>query len=353
MSTPHETAPHDAARPGSPATSLATAVAHPNLALIKYWGKRDDRLVLPHTGSLSLTLDVFPTRTTVTPDPQLSEDRFTLNGREVEGIPAERVRTFLDLIRERAGSDVKAHVTSENSVPTGAGLASSASGFAALATAGSAVYRLPQDPASLSRLARRGSGSACRSVLGDLVVWHPGEGSGEAADAASYAEQVPGPELAMVIAVVSAQEKAVSSRVAMKETIRTSPFFEGWVRSTTEDLKEMTAALVAGDYTRVGELTESNALRMHAAINGNRPPVRYLAPVSIAIFDALAALRAEGLEVYGTADAGPNVAVLCRAEDLERTHATLAERFPDLRLIPARSGPGAHLAADAAGAGAA
>lgn len=332
----------------------ASALAHPNLALIKYWGKRDDDLVLPHTGSLSLTLDVFPTRTTVALDPQLREDEFTLNGQMVGGAPAQRVRTFLELIRDLTrrhggctgaseGSILKARVTSQNSVPTGAGLASSASGFAALAAAAATVYGLPTDPVSLSRLARRGSGSACRSTLGGLVVWHPGEGEGEAADATSFAEQLPGPELAMVIAVVSAQEKSVSSRVAMKQSIRTSPFFPGWVSSTTADLAEMTAALAAGDYTRVGELTESNALRMHAVINGNRPPVRYLSPVSVALFDALAGLRAEGLEVYGTADAGPNVAVLCRAEDLEHTHEQLAQRFPQLQLIPARSGPGVRL----------
>lgn len=321
----------------------ATAVAHPNLALIKYWGKRDEQLVLPWTGSLSLTLDVFPTRTSLTLDPSLDEDRFLLNGAAVTGTPLDRVRTFLDLVREQSGSRVRARIESENSVPTGAGLASSASGFAALATAASSAYGLPTDTVSLSRLARRGSGSACRSVIGDLVEWHAGEGAGEAADAASYAENIPGPELAMVIVVVSAAEKAVSSRVAMRETIRTSPYFDGWVTGTTQDLIDMREALAAGDYTRVGELTESNALRMHAAINGSRPPVRYLAPTSVEVFDTVERLRSDGLEVYGTADAGPNVAVLCRNADLERTHRALADRFPGLDLIPARSGPGAHL----------
>lgn len=325
----------------------ATAVAHPNLALIKYWGKRDEERVLPWTGSLSLTLDVFPTRTTVTPDPSLAEDRFLLNGSETSGTVFSRVQTFLDLVRERSGSTVRASVESRNSVPTGAGLASSASGFAALATAASTAYGLPTDTVSLSRLARRGSGSACRSVIGDLAVWHAGEGSGDAADLESYAEQVPGPDLAMVIAVVSAEQKSVSSRVAMRDTARTSPFFDGWVSGTARDLDEMQAALADGDYTRVGELTESNALRMHAAINGSRPPVRYLRPTSVELFDAVEHLRAEGLEVYGTADAGPNVAVLCRADDLERTHRALAERFPDLELIPSGSGPGAHLVEDA------
>ncbi|MDU6479728.1 MAG: diphosphomevalonate decarboxylase, partial [Corynebacterium kroppenstedtii] len=126
-------------------------------------------------------------------------------------------------------------------------------------------------------------------------------------------------------------------------TIRTSPFFDGWVSSTQRDLVDMQQALVEGDYTRVGEITESNALRMHAAINGNRPSVRYLAPTSVAIFDAIAQLRNDGLEVYGTADAGPNVVALCQAKDLDATRAALHERFPDIELIPARAGSGAHL----------
>ena len=337
----------------------ARATAHPNIALVKYWGKRNADLVLPATGSLSLTLDIYPTETVVNPDPSLSSDIFTLNGEPAPGTPTRRVSAFLNLVRKRSAQHnagqhnagqqntelarTYARVNSVNSVPTGAGLASSASGCAALATAASKAYGLPGDPRSLSRLARRGSGSATRSILGNLVIWHPGEGDDNNADLTSYAESVPGPDLAMVICVVSGAQKAVSSRVAMADTIRTSPFFDGWVSSTQRDLVDMKHALAVGDYTRVGEITESNALRMHAAINGNRPPVRYLAPTSVAIFDAIAQLRNDRLEVYGTADAGPNVVALCQAKDLDATHAALRERFPDLELIPARAGSGAHL----------
>ncbi|WP_296104891.1 diphosphomevalonate decarboxylase [uncultured Corynebacterium sp.] len=341
--------------PITPHTARATA--HPNIALVKYWGKRNADLVLPATGSLSLTLDIYPTDTVVNPDPGLTSDIFTLNGEPAPGTPTHRVSAFLDLVRKRSaehGSEnsgqqnpelahTYARVNSINSVPTGAGLASSASGFAALATAASKAYGLPGDPRSLSRLARRGSGSATRSVLGNLVIWHPGDGDDENGDLTSYAENVPGPDLAMVICVVSGAQKAVSSRVAMADTVRTSPFFDGWVTSTQRDLVDMKRALGAGDYTRVGGITESNALRMHAAINGNRPPVRYLAPTSVAIFDAIAQLRNDGLEVYGTADAGPNVVALCQAKDLDATHRALHERFPNLELIPARAGSGAQL----------
>lgn len=318
-------------------TAIGEAIAHPNIALIKYWGKRDEDLILPMTGSLSLTLDVFPTHTRVVPDPALTSDRFLLNGKEMTGTPFARVTRFLDIVRDRAGSSLHALVSSSNKVPTGAGLASSASGFAALAGAAAHAFDLPSDTRSLSRLARRGSGSACRSVIGGLALWHAGTD-----DASSFAEQVEGPDLAMVIAVVDAGQKSVSSRTAMRLTADTSPYHEGWVRSTAEDLTTMVRALAEDDFRTVGELTESNALRMHAAIQGCRPVIRYLAPVSVALFNACAELREAGLEVYGTADAGPNVEVLCRRADLETTHAELARRFPELTLIAAGSGPGTH-----------
>ncbi len=170
-------------------TDSATAVAHANIALAKYWGKRDEALALPATSSLSLTLDAFHATTTVTLDAAASEDSGTLDGRPMSDGEVVRVRRFLDLVRSLAGSSVRASVTSVSTVPTGAGLASSASGFAALAGAAAAAYGLDLDPRALSRLARRGSGSAARSVFGGLVVWHAGTD-----DASSFAEPVPGGE---------------------------------------------------------------------------------------------------------------------------------------------------------------
>src|SRR5690349_1560469 len=163
----------------------ATAVAHPNIALIKYWGKSDEKLFLPRTDSLSMTLDIFPTTTRVRLAPEAGHDTVVFNGRPATGEAERRIGAFLDLVRERAKRPERAVVETENTVPTGAGLASSASGFAALALAASAVYGLDGDPRSLSRLARRGSGSASRSVFGDFAVWHAGTD-----DMSSYAEPV-------------------------------------------------------------------------------------------------------------------------------------------------------------------
>ncbi|WP_036284519.1 diphosphomevalonate decarboxylase [Microbacterium luticocti] len=324
---------------------MSTAIAHPNIALIKYWGKRDDELILPLTGSLSLTLDVFPTTTTVTLAPDSAVDEVLFDGAPAGA--AERIVAFLDLVRGLAGSTTRARVHTRNSVPTGAGLASSASGFAALAVAAASAYGLALDDAALSRLARRGSGSACRSIVGGTAIWHAGSD-----DDSSFAEPVAGPDLGMVIAVVDAAAKPISSRQAMRRTIETSPYLPAWVSSTEADLAAMQQAFARGDVTAIGELTESNALRMHAAIMAARPPVRYLAPQSIALFDTAARLRADGLEAYATADAGPNVVFLCRGADVDAVRDAVAADpaagiAPD-RLVAAHAGPGAHLVEGAA-----
>lgn len=337
----------------------ATAVAHPNIALVKYWGKADAQLALPATGSVSMGLDVFPTTTTVTldggsgagaeargprgPVPDRREaagrpspwgDAFTLNGHVVEDGALVRVQQFLDLVRELAGSDTRASVVSENTVPTGAGLASSASGFAALATAASAAYGLDLSARDLSRLARRGSGSATRSIPGGVAVWHAGDDQG------SFAEPIPAPPMAMVVVTIDAGPKPIGSREAMRRTIATSPFYPAWVTSTTETVGDMLDACAAGDFTRIGEITESNALRMHATIEGAFPPIRYLNARSVAVFDAVGELRAAGLEAYATADAGPNVVVLCQPADRSAVATALAS-FGD--VIESGTGPAARV----------
>lgn len=304
------------------------------MALVKYWGKRDSALMLPLTGSFSLTIDSFPTTTTVTP---AVVDSFTLNGTPLYGDELQRVVRFLDLARALTGTSDRVAVTSTNSVPTAAGLASSAAGFAALALAASAAFGLSREPRDVSRLARRGSGSATRSVLPGYAVWHAGD------DEHSFAEAVDGPEIRLVVVLLSKGAKPVSSREAMRRTIDTSPFLDGWVSSTELTLTEMLAAAAARDFTRMGELTELHALRLHALIQSAQPPIRYLAPASIAVFDEIARMRTAGIEVYGTADAGPNVVAMCRPADAETVAAALSNLGPTQIVGP---GPGATLLAD-------
>ncbi|MFF2654152.1 diphosphomevalonate decarboxylase [Streptomyces sp. NPDC058045] len=326
-------------------TGGATAVAHPNIALVKYWGKRDDELILPVADSLSMTLDVFSTTTTVRLDSEAPVDRVTLNGAPAAEEPYRRVAAFLDLVRGRAGRIERAVVDTRNTVPTGAGLASSASGFAALAVAAADAYDLPLDATGLSRLARRGSGSASRSIFGGFAVWHAGQGTGVEGDLSSYAEPVAVGDLdaALVIAIVDAGPKAVSSRVAMRRTVDTSPLYRPWVESSRADLTEMRAALLRGDLAAVGEIAERNALGMHATMLGARPAVRYMSPATLVVLDAVHQLRREGVAAYATMDAGPNVKVLCDGADAPRVARAL--RSGASRTYIARRGPGAGLRA--------
>ena len=340
----------------------ATAVAHPNIALVKYWGKRDEQLVIPWVGSLSMTLDTFPTTTSVQPHPAAETDAVSLDGVPATGEPRRRIVAFLDLVRELAGRGEPALVDARNTVPTGAGLASSASGFAALAVAASTAYGLTLDATALSRLARRGSGSAARSIFGGFAVWHAGhsadvntgaDAEGHArtladADLGSYAEPVAVGELdpALVIALVDAGPKAVSSRVAMRRTVETSQLYRPWADSSRADLAEMHAALRRGDLDATGEIAERNALGMHATMLAARPAVRYLAPATLTVLDSVRQLRNNGVSAYATMDAGPNVKVLCHRADAERV-AEAVRAAAECSTVVAQRGPQARLRTEA------
>ncbi|WP_433590989.1 diphosphomevalonate decarboxylase [Nocardia sp. CA-145437] len=322
------------------------AVAHPNIALIKYWGKRDEALHLPMTTSVSLTLREFPTTTTVTVRPDLAADRVTFAGAPAPEAFAERVSRFLDLVRELSRDRRPTAVDTVNTVPTGAGLASSAAGFAALALAAATAYGLDPDPRALSRLARRGSGSAARSIFGGFAVWWRGAGDGESGDLSSFAEPIDAPLLnpALVVALVDTREKAVPSREAMRRTVATSPFYPAWVEESARDLDRMRRALGEGDLATVGEIAEANALGMHATMLGARPAVRYFAPGTFRVLDRVLELRAAGIGAWATMDAGPNVKVLCDSRDSAAVAAAVAEVAGGAeRVVVTTAGPGAAL----------
>ena len=318
---------------------VSVARAHPNIALVKYWGKADDELIIPVAGSMSMTLDKFATTTRV--ELTTGADRFELNGAVADAKATGRTTVFLDLVRTLAAeagldtADAYANVVSVNEGPTAAGMASSASGFAALATAAADAYGLNLSTKDLSRLARRGSGSASRSLIDRFAIWHAGT-----SDETSYAEAIAAPDMAMVSVTVNAQAKKVSSRAGMVATRDTSPYYQAWIEVTKTTLDEMIAACGAEDFTRIGEITETHAHRMHAVINATHPPIRYLAPVSWQVFDEVSAMRDDGLEAYATADAGPNVVIICRPDDAEAVAARVAPYGQTETFAP---GPGAHL----------
>ena len=282
----------------------ATAFAHTNIALIKYWGKRQKEFNLPATDSLSLTLKAFGTETTV----RLYEgerDQFILNDQHQSGIALEKVSTFLDLIRTQSEKASKAVVESINHVPTAAGLASSASAFAALALAASRVYDIKDQSAkSLSLLARQGSGSAARSIYGGLVHMHQGSAD-DGHDA--YASPIDGHQLdlGMIVIPCDTGPKKVSSTKGMNHTQATSPYYEKWVESHAEDIQEAQRAITTNNFDALGRVMEHSTLKMHATALTAQPGLWYWNAKTWEALECIKSLRTEALPFYFTMDAGP------------------------------------------------
>ncbi len=323
----------------------ATARAHSNIALIKYWGKRDDDLNIPAVGSISITLDALTTETRVEFFEQKTvnePDEFWLGGVLT---PSPRVVRVLDVVREQAGSAQRAVVTSHNDFLTGAGLASSASGFAALAVAASSAAGLTLTERELSILARQGSGSAARSIFGGFAQMHTGNRS-DGTD--SYAEPLLAAELwplSVVVAVTAAEPKTVSSTHGMAGTRASSPFFPAWVETSENDLAEMRSAIAARDLAQLGELAEYSCLKLHALMLTSRPALSYWNPGTMAAMATVRALRAEGIAVYFTIDAGPQVKALCAPADAHRVALALQATPGVLHCRTSALGSGAHLVA--------
>jgi diphosphomevalonate decarboxylase len=297
-----------------------TARAHANIALVKYWGKRDAALNTPAAGSLSLTLEALTTTATVAPWDGPG-DRLVLGGKQVEGGELTRFSSWLDQVRELAGRPgLRLSAESDNDFPTRSGLASSASGYAALALAASRAAGLALGGRDLSILARRGSGSAARSIYGGLVVMRAGVRA-DGSDA--YAEPLMAKgelardwPLAMVVAVVGGgAAKPVSSRKAMEHCAATSPLYTGWLSSVPGDLAAARAAIERRDLHALGQVAEQSALTMHAAALASRPAIAYLEPATVALMSAVRNLRAAGATAFYTMDAGPHVKVLTMQDE--------------------------------------
>jgi diphosphomevalonate decarboxylase len=309
-----------------------------NIALVKYWGKRDDAANLPAVGSISLTLDGLYTQTTVRFDDTLDADRFTLDGQRRDD---PRVVGVLDAVRSAAKETRFAAVTSANHVPTAAGLASSASGMAALGLAGWAAAGLPTSTPgqnqALVDLIRRGSGSAPRSLLGGLVELDRETGQ---------VQQLCAPKdwpLCMVVAVIGRGEKTVKSRPGMQLTRATSPYYAAWVESQPLDMTAARDAIAAWDLPALGAIMERSTLRMHACMLGADPPLRYLSGRTLDVLDAVQTARAAGLHAWCTMDAGPHVKTLCRQTDAEAV-AQVVRTVPGIESVRICAvGMGAHL----------
>jgi len=318
----------------------ATAIAHPNIALVKYWGKTDQEQNLPAVGSLSITLDGLATTTRVSFSPSAHADRFVFGGRPVPAM-LSRVSACLDDVRRRVGATARAVVESDNDFPTAAGLASSASGFAALVVAADAALgsRLPQ--AELAEIARRASGSAARSVFGGFVELALVD-SGRRTETLQLLEPGAWP-LRVAVAVTETGPKTVGSTEGMLRTERTSPYYPAWVASSPADLSDARSAVGRRDFEALANVSESSCLKMHAVMMSARPGLIYWNGSTVECIRRVRQLRADGVPVFFTVDAGPQVKAICIPEAFERVRRELSAVPGVERVLACGLGEGARV----------
>ena len=318
--------------------SRGMARARANIALAKYWGKSDLALNLPAVPSVSVTLEPMITETRVTLDPRADHDVLVLGGSEADAKETKRAARVLERIRGEAGAKDKARVESVNHFPTASGLASSASGFAALVVAARRAYGLPRDPAKESALARWCSASAARSIYGGFVELPAGK-PGDDTNTAVQLHPASHWDLRLTVAVITEGRKDVGSTDGMGLSKETSPYYQAWVDAAPAMAKAIREAIAARDLGRLGPLAEHSFASMHALALSTSPPTLYFQPDSLAALATVRKLRADGVPVFATMDAGPHVKAISSAEDAPRVKKALEATQGVLRVLEARPGP--------------
>jgi diphosphomevalonate decarboxylase len=324
----------------------ASAVAHPNIALTKYWGKLEGASRMPSVPSLSMTLDAMSTTTSVEFDDALERDLVILNGGAASEREARRVSELLDRVRAAAGFASKARVESANDFPTASGLASSASGFAALVTAAAMAAGLDWDGARLSDQARQSSVSAARSIFGGFATL----AAGAAGQSALSAEPIEGSmdwQVAISVVVTTLKQKETGSTEGMAHTARTSPYYRAWVENAPRLFERARRAVAARDLDALGVVAEESAFAMHASAMAAAPALIYFNPVTLAAIERVRKLRQAGTPAYVTIDAGPHVKVLSRAADAAAVSAALRDVSGVEKVLV--TGPGGPATARQAG----
>ena len=324
--------------------SAAVALAHPNIALSKYWGKREGAGNFPAVPSLSVTLADMSTRTRVSFDEALARDRLVLDGTDTEGEPLSRVRALLDRVRAASDETRFAEVRSRNDFPTASGLASSASGFAALALAATRAAGLDWDAARVSDLARRSSASAARSLFGGYVELDAGPVAPRESDILSARALAPVDhlDLTVLVCITTEAAKLVGSTSGMIHTASHGPYHAAWLGEAPRLHAELRSAVLARDFAKVGELSEASALAMHASAIA--AGVVYWNAATLALLASVRGLRARGVAAYATVDAGPHVKVLVRRQDVSAAESELSAVPGVLRVLRALPGGAARLA---------
>lgn len=307
----------------------ATAIANANIALIKYWGKRKEDLILPYNSSISMTCDGLSTTTTVEFSKEHEKDIVVINDEELKK-DEKNIMSHIEKIRQLAGIKEKVKIVSESNFPVAVGLASSASGLAALTMAATKAAGLNLNQRELSILARQGSGSASRSILGGFVEWQKGEKE-DGSD--SYAVQIAPPdhwpEFRMIATIVTEAKKKTGSRAGMAQTVKTCPYYESWLKTINQDLDIVRGGILDKDFAKVAAQAEYNCLKMHALMMTTKPAILYWIPATMEIIQKVVLWREERLECYFTIDAGPNVKVIC----LEKDEKEINERLLKLKGV--------------------
>lgn len=313
--------------------SGARATARANIALAKYWGKSDEALNLPAVPSVSITLDGLVTETEVAFEEGLDADRVSLDGELAGAKESARVVKVLDQLRQRADTGLRARVTSHNRFPTAAGLASSASGFAALVAAAAGALNLTLTFQEMSALARAASASAARSIFGGYVEL----AAGALGDAQLGAVQFADPDhwdLRVIVVTTAAGRKTVGSRAAMNRSRDNAVFYRAWVDESVELANRVRRAILERDFDALTMASEQSFLAMHATAMTSVPPLLYWNPVSVRVLHRVWELRERGVPVFSTMDAGPHVKAVCPshvaariAEELSRVEGVLATRI--------------------------
>jgi len=313
-----------------------TAIAQPNIALIKYWGKRDIDRNLPAVGSISITLRELHTRMHVELDEALDADVLTVNDEPDENM-LPRLSACLD--RVAGAGRPRARIASTCNFPIAAGLASSASSFAALTVAAAAAAGKSFDVARLASLAGQASGSAARSLLGGFVEL---ENVGDDIACRSLCDAGDWP-LTVVVAITESGPKAVGSTEAMEISRRTSPFYSSWVDQQAEDLDTARAAIATRDFEKLAAIAEHNCLKMHSIMWASRPPMVYWNAATMRCLQTVRQLQGQGKGVFFTIDAGPQVKAVCLPEHAAAVEAALRATAGVVDIMTTGLGEGAHL----------
>jgi diphosphomevalonate decarboxylase len=316
----------------------ASARACANIALAKYWGKADVKRNIPAVPSISLTLDQLVTETRVRFDASLKTDVVRLDGRRATAAEAERVIAMLDRVRREARLRLSAHVTSHNHFPTAAGLASSASGFAALAASASAAAGLRFNARRLSALARASSVSAARSIYGGFVEL-PAGSRGDADLAARPIAPAGHWNLRLIVAATEPGQKKVGSTEGMERSRKTSPYYEAWLNQAPKWSRRIKRAIKERDLDMLGAAMEQSTLAFHCCAITSDPPILYWAPATLAALATVRGLRERGVPVWATMDAGPHVKALCGVGNAARVRQALDRTSGVTRTWVAKAGP--------------